>query len=172
MKQFLTKDEILVIESDVFKLKLIIIIIGIAYYLSSIFFKLTSKPLTPILYISIIYLFVLIFSRFTIKRFNEEKIIYYYIFLAIFEIALATTIIYYTGGINSHHYILYVLIILSISAYRIENISFIVGILSYISYLILSLGEYFNYFKYVNYLSDENLNSVLIFSYKEVYLLV
>lgn len=47
---------------------------------------------------------------------------------------------------------------MSVSVYRVPNISFIVGGLSYISYLILVYGEYFGIFKYVDYFSTESFS--------------
>ncbi|MDI6860427.1 MAG: hypothetical protein QMD25_00215 [Caldisericia bacterium] len=143
MNIVLSKDELIEIENEVFELKLLIPLIGVLMYTSSLYFKFTKYPLSPFLYISIIYLFLLIFFHFVFRKFKSEKIfIYYYLFLSIIEIILTTILIYYTGGITSSLFVIYLIIVLSIAAYRIINISFIVGILSFISYIILVYGQF------------------------------
>ena len=170
MKLIYSKDELIELENQIFELKILIPIAGLIFYITSIFFKFTKYPLTPFLYVSVFYSFILIFMHFIFKRLKEDKFIYWYFSISIIEIILATILIYYSGGITSSLFMLYIIIILSVSAFRIPNIPFIFSFLSYLSYLILVFGEYFNFFKYIDYFSSENIEITLPFVYQRSFL--
>jgi diguanylate cyclase (GGDEF)-like protein len=166
MKLIYSKDELIELENQIFELKILIPIIGLILYITSIFFKFTKYPLSPFFHVSIFYSFILILIHHIFRKLKEDKFIYWYFSISIIEIILATILIYYSGGITSSLFVLYIIIILSISAFRIPNIPFIFGLLSYISYLILVFGEYFKFFKYVDYFSSENIEITLPFVYQ------
>ncbi|MGB9749812.1 MAG: diguanylate cyclase [Caldisericia bacterium] len=166
MKLIYSKDELNELEKQIFELKILVPIFGLFVYLTSIFLKFTKYPLTPFLYISIIYSFILILMHFLFQKISEEKFIYWYYLISIIEIFFATLLIYFTGGIASSLFALYIIIILSVSAFRIPNIPFIFAILSYLSYLILVFGEYFKIFKFVDYFSSETIEITLPFIYQ------
>lgn len=170
MKLIYSKDELIELENQIFEMKILIPIAGLIFYFSSIFFKFTKYPLTPFLYVSVFYAFVLILMHNIFRKLKKDKFLYWYFSISIIEIILATILIYYSGGITSSFFVLYIIIILSVSAFRIPNIPFIFTLLSYISYLILVFGEYFNYFKYVDYFSSENIEITLPFVYQRSFL--
>lgn len=158
MKLVLSKDELIETENEVFKLKIIIPIIGILMYISSILFKFTKYPLLPWFYLAIIYGFILTVLHLNFKKLKIEKFVFYNLFLSIIEIIFTTIIIYFTGGITSSVFVIYLIIILSISAYRVPIIPYIIGLLSYLSYLILVFGQYFGIFKHIDYFSSETFD--------------
>ncbi|MBC7194969.1 MAG: diguanylate cyclase [Caldisericia bacterium] len=166
MKLIYTKDELIELENQIFELKILIPIFGLLIYLSSIFFKFTKYPLTPFFYISVFYILILISMHYLFKKIKEEKFLHLYFLISIIEIIFATILIYYSGGITSSLFVLYLIIILSISTFRVPNIVFIFSSLSYLSYLILVFGEYFGILKYLDYFTSENIEITLPFLYQ------
>ncbi len=171
MKLIFSKDELLELENQIFELKILFPIFGLLIYLSSIFFKFTKYPLTPFFYVSIFYSLILILMHYLFKKIKEDKFLHWYFLISLIEIIFATILIYYSGGITSSLFILYIIIILSISAFRVPNIVFIFSSLSYLSYLILVYGEYFGIFKYLDYFTSENIEITLPFLYQRTVLI-
>lgn len=169
MKNLIKYEELIVIEKRLFELKILIPLVGILLYLTSLFLKFTAYPLTPILYISIFYFIFIYIIHLIFKKFKEKKLLLLILFISLFEIFMAALIIYYTGGITSSLFILYILIILNLSAFRFPNYPILVSIFCFLSYLFITLSQFYKFIPYINYYSSDVYKIDLAFLYQRLF---
>lgn len=165
MKNLIKYEELIVIEKRLFELKILMPLFGILLYLTSLFLKFTTYPLTPILYISIVYLIFIYIIHHIFNKIKEKKLLLLILFISLFEILMANLIIYYTGGITSSLFILYILIILNFSAFRFPNYPILVSIICFLSYLFITLSQFYKFIPYINYYSSDfySINNAFLY---------
>lgn len=154
MKENFSLNELKSLENKIYNFKLLVPLIGIITYLLSVSFKFSFKDPKPILVLSIIYLFTLILFHLVFKRIkNTKKALKFFLSINIIEIIFTNFLIFFTGGVASPLFILYIMIILNISIIRKPFYPTIIFMISLFSYLTIAILQYNDIIPYIDYFS-------------------
>jgi len=151
MEKSLTLAELKELEHKMFKLKLLIPAFGIVLYLLSAVFKIFTFPLRPLIILSasVIYLLFVLLTHYFLKKVIKENAMFNFLFaVAVAEAILVTIMVYYTEGIISPFFTMYLFIVLSISTYRKTTYPFLIASISFAMYVALVFGEFYGLFTY------------------------
>lgn len=141
MKDTVVAEELREIEVRFFAIKLVYPLVGIIIYIFSSYFGVRQYANKTIIYLTLIYLLVIVLSHYLASKVRPERILWLNFVLSIISACFVSVLIHFTGGPISPLFVLYFLIILNMGVFRSSFLSVVTAAICFVIYFALLLLE-------------------------------